>query len=1341
MKKNIKKISAGTLSACVMMTLYSPVVKAEKLRFNGADRIETAIKVGDNYFKNGTSYAVLAGANNENLIDSLIAAPLAKAYDAPIVNHFKGNDVDKTILNKLKSWKVKTIFLASGYKVFSKTFENKLKAEGFNVVRLGDDDPEKTSLNIAKKLEEKQGKISKACIVSSDQGHLVDSLSISPIACMENMPILLSNKSKLSKPVKEYILSKKLSNVYAIGGNTILSDNVLKEANAKRIFGKDRYDTNIKIIEEFKKNLEFKKVFISSGRNANIVDALSGSVASSKESSPIILVGDSVQNVTKDFIKGNVNKEAEVYVFGGEGAVTSSVADEVELIKNGEEDGILKVKEISLIENNSLLVKLNTSLNNLSKYNFVLKNSSGEKLSIASAFKAPFDKTSKTAVVNLKDVVTAGKVYTLNNMEFKGENIKSKKPGITSMESVDFNKVEINFSKNIDIKDLLLKFKDSNGQELKVKDVSYSEENPNTLEVTTEDQLKDVTYSSSIKGAKDFIGNFMEEDTKKTFKGIGKDTSTPFEVKEAKALNPRNVLISFNSIVDKDTLNNLKNFTLTELHSSKCINIKEARIGRKSDGDFKSSKDAKRSVILTLEEPLEDSTMYTVISKSVKNTAGTLIDAKKESADFIGIGPFTTKMDINEEGNNITSINSNRVRVEFKRHIQKETLLSSNFKIVDVYSKEDIPVKSVKIINDRTIDLETYDMKEKLYKLQFNNIKDVDENEFDSKKSSKIFKGTSKSSDIAAIESAKLLDDKTSLILTFDNVLGDNAEELTNYYINNGIGNPIKAQRVIGDSKSIKLTIPLTVNKLSYEVTVSNLQNLDGKTLDEKLYKSFIGSGKEISELGASKVEALDKNTLRIYFDFPVTSKLIDGENRIWNSNTNTLNSNAITIIGKNSVDLNQYYNNYVYKDKENENALIVRSDNLNLSKDNANSNNKFELVLKGSKRLQFNYNDESMKEISVENVEAINKETIRVYFNQPTEIEKGAELGRITNNVEDANRALVGGYGGLSYYKSLKNPTPVGGSYKIYDFKVTPGYLDITDNYLVINPYLNNSSVNGIHDYTENEKAGFVTMKDDNKSNYGIQQMYKFYGTTKTTEDIRKASLKMKDSRTIEIIFPEAMNFVEGGVNSVLNKNNYVLVDKDGKEINKDFMYIHLSDISYDSDENKVTLILNEDIKGKEEELFLKISKNIKNALDTKYVRNTNGKDIVENFERSFKEPQKLKLSSKTYYKVSSRSLFIKFNGKAYGTLPYDKSIFLIDFSVTLMDASGREVSLQSDDIEKIVTNIKDSTSAKDDGITVILKNNEKLRFIESGKVKLKEDSTIKSINGQDSEESEVDF
>ena len=117
-------------------------------------------------------------------------------------------------------------------------------------------------------------------IVNGSDKHLVDGLSVSPLASIKDAPVLLSNNAKLTENTVKELKRLKPSNVYVIGGEDAMPNSVvqaikgvLPSVNITRLGGSTRFDTSLEIAKEIDKTNDISKIYVSGGYGE--VDALS----------------------------------------------------------------------------------------------------------------------------------------------------------------------------------------------------------------------------------------------------------------------------------------------------------------------------------------------------------------------------------------------------------------------------------------------------------------------------------------------------------------------------------------------------------------------------------------------------------------------------------------------------------------------------------------------------------------------------------------------------------------------------------------------------------------------------------------------------------------------------------------------------------------------------------------------------------------------------------------------------------------------------------------------------------------------------------------------------------
>lgn len=261
-------------------------------------------------FNSNSGYAILA--SGENFPDALCASPLSKKYDAPIILTTE-KKLDAKAAEQLKSYNISKVFIIG--KSISKDVEDSIKNMGISYERIGGIDRYETAMLVADYVGIKD----RVVVVSGE--NYPDALSVAPIAAIMDMPIILVSKDSVSDSVKNGLADKNITNTYVIGSEGVINESVKSEfKNAERISGADRYNTNSAIINRFKDVLDMNNVYLASA--LNFPDSLSGSALAQKTKSPLVLVSENINEKQQNDVKEILSSAKNVYIFGGEGAVS-----------------------------------------------------------------------------------------------------------------------------------------------------------------------------------------------------------------------------------------------------------------------------------------------------------------------------------------------------------------------------------------------------------------------------------------------------------------------------------------------------------------------------------------------------------------------------------------------------------------------------------------------------------------------------------------------------------------------------------------------------------------------------------------------------------------------------------------------------------------------------------------------------------------------------------------------------------------------------------------------------------------------------------------------------------
>ncbi|HHV65407.1 MAG TPA: hypothetical protein GXX46_10105 [Peptococcaceae bacterium] len=308
--------SSNIASATARSSLTIP-----STRLAGTDRYTTSAKIAQTGWSSSYYAIVVSG---DNYPDALCSAPLAARYSAPILLTPKSS-LDSRTKSELTRLNVQSVFLIGGTGVISSATEQEIRNLGIEVTRIAGKDRYETSLKIAEAL----GPSSQAIVATGE--NFADALSIGPIAAVKGIPILLTPKNNISSGLKQNL--QNVERTYVLGGTSVLSNTVFNQLpSGKRLSGANRYETNIKILQEFKSELNLANTYLATGES--FPDALAGSALAYQSSAPLILVSNPLNSSTATFLKDNSSSISKLTVLGGTGAVSEAVLNSAAGISN-----------------------------------------------------------------------------------------------------------------------------------------------------------------------------------------------------------------------------------------------------------------------------------------------------------------------------------------------------------------------------------------------------------------------------------------------------------------------------------------------------------------------------------------------------------------------------------------------------------------------------------------------------------------------------------------------------------------------------------------------------------------------------------------------------------------------------------------------------------------------------------------------------------------------------------------------------------------------------------------------------------------------------------------------
>lgn len=336
MKVPKRVLSAVSFAFLLSLTSFvsSNAEVSKNVRISGSDRIETAIKIADEFGK--TENVIIATA--ENYADALVASPLARELNAPILLN-RGKSLDSRVFEKIKELGTKNITIVGGNNAVSPDIENSLKSAGMNVSRISGSDRYSTSAQIAEKYSSSVN--AKKVVVASGE-NFPDALVAGPYASKIKAPILLSRKGSVSESVKNIYSRINPDKTIAVGGASSLNPSNINIT--ERISGSNRYNTALEVA----KFMNPDKVYIASGEV--FADSLVAAPLAARTQSPILLRSRyTVQDNVKNYISSGAH---ELFTVGGKSTIEMGI-ENVAPEKDKNQQTVLPNTQSNQQENNA----------------------------------------------------------------------------------------------------------------------------------------------------------------------------------------------------------------------------------------------------------------------------------------------------------------------------------------------------------------------------------------------------------------------------------------------------------------------------------------------------------------------------------------------------------------------------------------------------------------------------------------------------------------------------------------------------------------------------------------------------------------------------------------------------------------------------------------------------------------------------------------------------------------------------------------------------------------------------------------------------------------------------
>lgn len=318
----------------------------QQVTLAGADRMATAIAIANAQYPNGPSsgIVILASGANANLIDSVTAAPLAKALGAPILLSQDQSTLGSETMNYLTSHNITKVYLIGA--AANPTLASQLPA-GVTTVNVTGADRYATAAQIAQQLAQAEGKssFSTVYVASGDDPDLSDALAIAPWAAAAGDPVLLAAPGQTSLPSSEASFVTGSSSQTEVVVGTAVGYNLSAGGDTQKTIGSgsnDNYANAVAIAQAMAPSSGYTAVDIANDSstdvvNANgmisyhLVDAITGGPYAASQGAPILFTnGANIPSSVQSFLTSSLVKGVgTVQVFGGTASIPSSTVSQI----------------------------------------------------------------------------------------------------------------------------------------------------------------------------------------------------------------------------------------------------------------------------------------------------------------------------------------------------------------------------------------------------------------------------------------------------------------------------------------------------------------------------------------------------------------------------------------------------------------------------------------------------------------------------------------------------------------------------------------------------------------------------------------------------------------------------------------------------------------------------------------------------------------------------------------------------------------------------------------------------------------------------------------------------
>ncbi len=308
-----ERFTAGAGAA--VNSAVGPTGEVARALFGGG-RAEHAVIVRDDAFPDALAAGPLAGRRG----------PVLFAPPADVLHPSVRFTLEETLPRG------RTVYLVGGESAVSGAVERELSSQGWRVRRIAGDDRVATAVAVAREVVGRDGASGTALLATA--ADWPDAAAGSAYAAAGGHPVLLAYRSQLPGEVADFLDDQE--RVIALGGDAVLSDDVVERTGAQRVAGFSREATAAVIAEQlwgYDQGSEAPNWWVVPSTGADAwAWALGAAPLAASQAAPVLLAGDPISEPLAGYLQGlgyGDGVEAGVHMHGPVAEVTARTIREL----------------------------------------------------------------------------------------------------------------------------------------------------------------------------------------------------------------------------------------------------------------------------------------------------------------------------------------------------------------------------------------------------------------------------------------------------------------------------------------------------------------------------------------------------------------------------------------------------------------------------------------------------------------------------------------------------------------------------------------------------------------------------------------------------------------------------------------------------------------------------------------------------------------------------------------------------------------------------------------------------------------------------------------------------